>query len=63
MLAYILVQELQKLWEEMHITVEEGLLELSMRTTMEMQIGHTCYQQIPQPREVGRKLLELAHVS
>src|SRR5712691_7386448 len=25
MLAYILVQELQKLWEEMHITVEEGL--------------------------------------
>src|SRR6266851_3406081 len=34
MLAYILVQELQKLWEEMHITVEEGLLELSMLTTM-----------------------------
>ncbi len=63
MLAYILVQELQKLWEEMHITVEEGLLELSMLTTMEIQIGHTCYQQIPQPREVGRKLLELAHVS
>jgi transposase len=63
MLAYILVQELQKLWEEMNITVEEGLLELSMLTTMEIQIGHTCYQQIPQPREVGRKLLELAHVS
>jgi transposase len=63
MLAYILVQELQKLWAEMNITVEEGLLELSMLTTMEIQIGHTCYQQIPQPREVGRKLLELAHVS
>jgi transposase len=63
MLAYILVQELQTLWAEMHITVEEGLLELSMLTTMEIQIGHTGYQQIPQPREVGRKLLELAHVS
>jgi hypothetical protein len=62
MLAYILVQELQTLWAEMHITVEEGLVELSMLTTMEMQIGHTCSQPIPQPREVGRKLLELAHV-
>ena len=63
MLAYILVQELQTLWAEMHITVKEGLVELSMLTTMEMQIGHTCSQPIPQPREVGRKLLELAHVS
>lgn len=62
MLAYILVQELQKLWAEMHITVEEGLLELSMLTTMEIQIGPRCDQQIPQPRELGRKLLELAHV-
>ena len=62
MLAYILVQELQQLWAGMNITVEEGLLELSMLTTIEMQIGPRCYQQIPQPREGGRKLLELAHV-
>jgi transposase len=63
MLAYILVQELQKLWEEMNITVEEGILALSMLTTLEIQIGDTCYQQIPKPRDMGQKLLELAHVS
>lgn len=62
MLAYLLVQELQKLWTDMNITVEEGIVELSMLTTVEIRIGQTCYQQIPQPREMGRKLLWLAHV-
>jgi transposase len=62
MLAYLLVQELQQLWAEMNITVEEGLLALSMLTTLEMQIGDTCYQQIPKPRDMARELLERAHV-
>ena len=62
MLAYLMIQELQTLWAEADITVEEGILELSALTTLEIQIGQTCYQQIPKPRELGRKLLRLAKV-
>src|SRR5256885_5994779 len=52
---YFCAAEKQKGVADAMIKAEEGLLELSMLTTMEIQIGHTCYQQIPQPREVGRK--------
>lgn len=62
MLAYLMVQELQNLWSEVDLTVEEGILELSAITTMEVEIGQACYQQIPEPRDAGRELLELAHV-
>lgn len=62
MLAYLMVQELQKLWSEVDLTVEEGILELSAITTMEVEIGQTGYQQIPEPRDLGRKLLHLAKV-
>jgi transposase len=62
MLAYLIIQELQKLWSEEDVTVEEGILELSVLTTIEIQIGQTCCQQIPKPRELGRKLLRLANV-
>jgi Transposase DDE domain len=62
MLAYLMIQELQTLWAEADLTVEEGILELSALTTIEIQLGQTCYQQIPTPRELGRKLLHLAKV-
>jgi hypothetical protein len=62
MLAYLMIQELQTLWAEADLTVEEGILELSALTTIEIQLGQTCYQQIPTPRELGRKLLHLATV-
>jgi transposase len=62
MLAYLIIQGLQKVWREEDLTVEEGMLELSALTTIEIQIGQTCYQQIPKPRDLGRKLLRLANV-
>jgi transposase len=62
MLAYLLVQELQKLWAAVNVTVEEGILELSTLTTLAMQVGQTRYHQIPKPRELGEQLLRLAHV-
>jgi hypothetical protein len=62
MLAYLIIQELQTLWSEEDVTVEEGILELAALATIEIQIGQTCYQQIPKPRDLGRKLLQLAKV-
>lgn len=62
MLAYLIIQELQKLWSEEDVTVEEGILELSALATIEIQIGQTGYQQIPKPRDLGRRLLRLATV-
>lgn len=62
MLAYLIIQELQTLWSEEDVTVEEGILELAALATIEIQIGQACYQQIPKPRDLGRKLLRLAKV-
>ena len=63
MLAYLIIHELKKLWAELDITVEEGIAELSTISSMEIKIGETSYHQIPQPRDKGAKLLELANVN
>ncbi len=63
MLAYIIIHELQNLWAEMDLTVEEGIKELSSIDSLEIKIGEISYQQIPQPRERGEQLLGLAHVN
>jgi hypothetical protein len=42
MLAYLIIQELQKLWREEDVTVEEGILESSALTTIEIRIGQAC---------------------
>ena len=62
MLAYLMIHELQKLWAEMDVTVEEGITELSTISSMKITIEGTSYHQIPHPRDKGEKLLELAHV-
>jgi transposase len=62
MLAYMIVQELQKLWCELNITVEEGIAELSSINSVEIKVGETSYNQIPWPRALGEQILELANV-
>jgi transposase len=62
MLAYIIIRELRELWAEMDLTVEEGITELSSISSIEVRIGKSSCQQIPQPRHLGRKLLGLARV-
>ncbi len=62
MLAYIIVKELQKLWAEMDLTVEEGITELSTIDSREIKVGNVSYYQIPQPREIGEQLLKLVDV-
>ena len=62
LLAYIIVHELQKLWAEIDLTVEEGISELSTINSVEIIINEISYQQIPQPRYIGKTLLKLANV-
>ncbi len=63
MLAYIIAHELQKLWAEIDLTVAEGISELSTIDSSEIKIGEFSCQQIPQPRDLGRKLLRSANVT
>ncbi len=63
MLSYIIVHELQKLWAEMDLTVQEAINELSTITGDEIKLGGISFQQIPQPRDLGATLLGLAKVS
>jgi transposase len=63
MLAYIIIHELQNLWSELDLTIEEGITELATIDSMEITIGETSYHQIPEPREMGKELLRLAKVN
>ncbi|MEW6296106.1 MAG: IS1634 family transposase, partial [Candidatus Diapherotrites archaeon] len=63
MLAYIITHRLRRLWAEIDVTIEEGIDELVLITSQEIQIGTVSYQQIPEPRELGVKLLKAASVS
>jgi transposase len=63
MLAYLITQELQKRWAQLNITVEEGIQELSSLCSIEITVDNLSYQQIPEPREMGKKLLESAEVT
>ncbi len=63
MLSYIIVHELQKLWAEMDLTVQEAMKELSTITCDEIRLGGTSLHQIPQPRDLGATLIRLSNVS
>lgn len=63
MLAYLIIHELQKLWSEMDITVKEGIAELTTIGSLEIKIGETSYNQIPQPTALGEQLLNLTNVN
>jgi transposase len=61
-LAYRIVHELQKLWADMDLTVQEGIEELIGIDCREIKIGDITVNQIPQPRGLGEKLLKTAKV-
>ena len=62
MLSYIIIQELTKLWSEIDITVEEGIKELATIDSITIKVGDSVYNQIPNPRDLGKELLRLADV-
>lgn len=63
MLAYLLAYELRRLWQDVEMTIEEGLQELSSLCATEVQIADTVVQTVPQPRELARELLQKADIT
>lgn len=63
MLAYRLVKELAARWRELNVTVGEGLQSLSLICATEVTLADgTRLNQIPEPDEQNRRLLEAASV-
>jgi transposase len=64
MLAYMIVQELNRLWQELEVTVEEGLKHLSTLTEQKRVFPNGLrVSKIPLPSEENRKLLEAAGIT
>ena len=64
MLAYLLVFELQHMWHDLEVTVEEGIDELASHCSLNIQSpAQVQYQIIPKPRTLGKLLLEKAEVT
>lgn len=63
MLAYRIIQELAKLWQELDTTVEEGIGELSTLCAHELSFdGKQKCNRIPEPRESIQRLLSATGV-
>ena len=63
MLAYRIVQELSSRWQNINLTVEEGINELAQVCAMEMRVnGKPFCKKIPEPRRSIKKLLKEAKV-
>lgn len=63
MMAYRIVKELAKRWKDFDLTVDEGLQELSSICVMNIEIGEkVSFNQIPEPRELSKLLLEAANI-
>ena len=63
MLSYIIEKHLREKWIDLNATVEEGIHELSSINCISVQTGTTGYNQIPEPREIGSKLLKALSVT
>ena len=57
MLSYSIEKHLREKWKDINITVEEGIHELSSINCVSIKVGGIKYNQIPEPRNMGSKLL------
>jgi len=63
MLAYRIVQELANRWNQINLTVEEGIHELTTLCATEVLVkGEPRCNKIPQPRPSVKQLLKAASV-
>ena len=62
-LAYMIAFELRRLWQDIEITIEEGIGELCTLCATEVVIGSLSVQTIPRPRENVQMLLEKADIT
>ncbi len=63
MLAYLIAYHLRRLWQDVEVTIEEGIGELSSLCATEVIIGDVHVQTVPAPRERGELLLKSANVT
>lgn len=63
MLSYMIIREIDKAWSHLYLTVEEGLRSLSTLTLMDVKFGDDKgFQQIPEPREQNKLMLEALNI-
>lgn len=59
MLAYMIMRHLEQKWASLYLTVGEGLCSLNTLTLQEVTVkDQPPFQQIPEPRELNKKMLE-----
>ena len=63
MLAYLIAYHLRRFWQEIEVTIEEGIDELSSLCATEVLIGDVSIHTVPTPRELGELLLKAADVT
>ena len=63
MLSYMIEKKLREKWKDFDVTVEEGIHELSSINCISVRAGAVKYNQIPEPRELGSKLLNALSVT
>jgi transposase len=64
MLAYLLAYHLRRCWSDVELTVEEGIAELASICTVALIMpNHVTCQIIPEPRPLGKRLLERVDVT
>jgi transposase len=64
MLAYMIIRELDKAWQSLYLTVEEGLRSLSTLTMLEISYDkERSFQSIPEPRDQNKRMLDALNIS
>ena len=63
MLAYLIAYESRRPWQDIEVTIEEGIEELSSLCATEAIIGNVSIQTVPEPRARGKLLLQKANVT
>ena len=63
MLSYMIIQELDKCWKDLYLTVEEGLRSLSTLCLTEVCVNENqSFQCVPDPRIQNKKMLEALNI-
>jgi len=64
MLAYMIIRELDKAWQHLYLTVEEGLRSLSTITMLEVSYDkEKTFQEIPEPRDQNKRMLGALNIN
>ena len=63
MFTYLIAYPLCRIWQDVEVTIEERIEELSSLCATEVIIGDAHVQTVPAPRERGALLLKTANVT